>query len=189
MAAQMEKAAIAFINQISKTPYKRDDTAELMAEMPAAVAREVLQQLDLEDPRDFHELHQYSHDTAGSIMDRSVISINNTATVAEAIGRIRTAETDDEVPAVFVVDERGKYVGDVRIHKLLTRPEQARVDSLVNTDTFCVHVDTDKDKVRDIVERHNLSTIPVLNHNGQLVGRITADRVNGNGAKRRSIQR
>ena len=177
----MEKTAISFINQISKTPYKqRDDTAKLLAEMPAAVAREVLQHLDHEDRQEFYEVPQYLENTAGSIMDRSLISIGNTATVAETVDRIRTAEINEAFPAVFVVDDQGKYMGDVLIHKLLTHPERDSIDSLVNSKNFFVRVDTNQDQVRDLFDKHDLVMIPVLNHNDQLVGRITADRLNGN---------
>ncbi len=187
MVAQMEKAAIAFVNQISKTPFKRDNTAELLEEIPAAVAREVLQHLDREDRQEFHELpFQYSQDSAGRIMNPTVLSIGNTATVGEAIGRIRTAEMDEDVPSVFVVNQQGKYVGDIRIHKLLTRPEQDRVDSLVDTNTLFVRVDTDQDEVRELFNKHDIKTMPVLNRDDQLVGHIKAERVNGNRIKQRS---
>ncbi len=187
MIARMEKAAISFINQISKTPYKRDDTAELLADMPAAVAREVVQHLGHNNHQRFYGLSRYSDDSAGGIMDPNVISIWNTSTVAEAIDKIRTYEIDDETPTIYVVDQQGKYMGDIGIHKLLIRPEHTRVDSLVNSKNFFVRVDMDQDQVRDLFKEHNLTTIPVLNYNDELVGRITADRVNGNSLKRRSI--
>jgi biopolymer transport protein ExbB len=193
MIAQMEKAAIAFINQISKTPFTKDDTAELLADMPAAVAREVLQHLDREDRFDFERRRtfcelppQYSEDSAGRIMDPTVISIGNTVTVAEALGRLRDTDLDEDVPAVFVVNQQGKYVGDVRIHKLLTRSEKDRIDSLVNPNTLFVRVDTDQNEVQELFSKHNLIIIPVLNHDDQLVGHIKAERVNGSRIAERS---
>lgn len=196
MVAQMEKIAISFVNQINKTPYTQDCTADLLADMPITVAREVVQQLGHNGHRKFHpheepqELPErplrYSKDSAGHIMDPVVISIGDTSTVAEAIGRIRKTEMDEDIPAVFVVNQQGKYVGDVRIHKLLTRSEQDCIDSLVNTNTLFVRVDTDQDEVRDMFSKHNLIIIPVLNHDDQLVGHITADRVNGNSVVKRS---
>jgi magnesium transporter len=97
---------------------------------------------------------------------------------------IRTAGIDEDTPVIFVVDEQGRYLGDVYIHKLLTRPEQTRVESLVNNKNIFVRVDTDRDHVRDIFIKHNLNSMPVLDYNDQLVGRITADRVNGNRVRR-----
>jgi biopolymer transport protein ExbB len=184
MIARMEKAAISFINQISKTPYKQSDSNELLAEMPAAVAKEVLRTLNRDNRQVHYEFPQYSEDSVASIMDRKVVSISNTSTVAEAIGMIRTVEIDEDTQIIFVVDEQGRYLGDVYIHKLLTRPDHTRVESLVNNKNIFIRIDTDKDQIRDIFNRHNLNSIPVLNYNDQLVGHITADRVNGDRIKR-----
>jgi magnesium transporter len=112
-------------------------------------------------------------------MNTSIISVGKTATVAEAIGRIRTANINEDFPTVFVVDDSGRYVGDVRIRQLLMRPEQTRIESLIDTNTRFVRVDTGKEEVRNLFSKHDLISMPVLDHNNQLVGRITADRVNG----------
>jgi magnesium transporter len=62
----------------------------------------------------------------------------------------------------------------------MTRTEQTQIESLVNTKTRFVRVDTDREEVKNIFHKLDLVTMPVLDHNNQLVGRITADRVNGN---------
>jgi biopolymer transport protein ExbB/TolQ/predicted transcriptional regulator len=184
MIAIMEKYAISFINQIGKTPYKRDDTSELLEKIPAAVANEVMRTLNQDNWQPRYEEQQYSDDSVGRIMDSMCVSVSNTATVAEAIGMVRTAQIDEDLPVIFVVDEQGRYLGDVCVHKLLTRPENARVETLVNDKNIFVRVDTDQEQVRDIFSKHNLTVIPVLNDNYQLVGRITADQVNGDSLKR-----
>jgi len=184
MTARMEKAAIAFINQINKTPYKRDDITELLEAMPTAVAKVVLRNLNRDNQHTHYDISRYSDDSAGGIMDPIVVSIGNNCTVAEAIGMIKTIEIDEDTPVIFVVDDKGRYLGDVYIHRLLTRPDQTRIESLVNNKNVFVRVDTDTDLVRDIFRQHNPNTIAVLNYNDQLVGRITADRVNGDRVRR-----
>jgi len=112
-------------------------------------------------------------------MDSSVLRIGNNATVADAIDRIRTSAIDENMSIVFVIDEDEKYIGDVYVNKLLTRPEQTRISNVIDSKTLFVRVDTEKDRVRDIFNKYNLFMIPVLNQDDQLVGRITADQVNG----------
>jgi biopolymer transport protein ExbB len=188
MIARMEKTAISFINQISKTPFEQNGTAEMLAGMPAAVAQEVLRGLKRGNGEENAQLPRYSKDSAGSIMDPKVVTIANTATVAEAIGMIRSAELDEDAPAVFVIDDEGRYIGDVRIHKLLTRPEQAGIDSLVDRDAMFVRVDTNTERLKELFRQHDLVTVPVLNEVDQPVGRVTIDRVNGDTTERRSIE-
>ena len=169
---RMEKAAIAFINQVSKTPYRSDEPVGSLADMPAAVAREVVRALNHHGLGDGARLTAYSEDSAGGMMDPTIVTVGKTATVAEAIGKIRAAGIDEDLHAVFVVDDQGKYVGDVPIRLLLTRPEQVSIESLVDTDTMFVRVDADRERVRTLLREHGLSAMPVLDHNDRLVGRI-----------------
>lgn len=170
---RMEKAATSFINQVSKTPYRRDGTADLLAEMPAAVAREVLHSLNFRGFRGNRAFMSYSENSAGSIMDSRVIMVDKNATVAEAIARIREVAIDEDFDTIFVVDERGKYVGDVYVHRLVARPEQTHIGSLMNVDTLSVRVDADRNDVRILFSRPEVNTLPVLDYDGRVVGRIT----------------
>lgn len=170
---RMEKAAISFVNQVAKTPHRQDESAVSLAEMPAAVAREVVRSLTHRGEGELGGILQYSEDSAGGMMDSPVVTISKDATVAEAIRKIRGANIHEDLRAVFVVDDRGRYVGDVPVRLLLTQPEQARIESLMEAGTLFVRVDTDRAQVRDLFRRHDLTTMPVLDHDDRLVGRIT----------------
>ena len=78
---------------------------------------------------------------------------------------------------MYVVDSSGRFLGDVRIRFLLTRPENARIHDLIDPDTIYVKVDTDQEEVRNIFSKNDLIVVPVLDERDKLVGRITADRV------------
>jgi len=169
---QMEKAAISFINQVAKTPYRQDDSAGSLAEMPAAVAREVIRSLSHHDRDGSGEPLGYAEDSAGAMMDSPVVMIPCSATVAEAFSRIRSAGIDEDLQAVFVVDEQGRYVGELPLRLLLTQPEHVRVESLVDRDSLFVRVDAGRTEVRDLFRRHDVTTMPVLDHDNRLVGRI-----------------
>jgi len=177
MIARMEKAAIAVMNQISKTPYRADE-ADLLAGMPTAEARRVLRRLVCEGQEDSREFRPYAADSAGGLMDPKVISIRKDATVAEAIRTIREAQIGEDIETVCVVDERGRYVGDVRIRLLLTRPEATTVASLVDAGGRFVHVDTKHEEVQGLFKKHGVTMMPVVDREGRLVGRVMR---NGNG--------
>lgn len=173
---QMERAATSFMNQLGRTPYRQDDPNVLLTQLPAAVAREVLRHVNnVQSPPQSRMSvisPRYSENSAGDIMVPSVLTVNKNATVAEAIARIRTAGIDEDFHTVFVVDDQGRYLGEVRVRLLLTQPEHARMESLVDADSPSVNVDTDKEQVQDLLRRYHLATMPVLDHDGRLVGRI-----------------
>ncbi len=154
-----------------------DDAADLLAEMPDEVADKVLHSLSLTDRLQIHKLMRYSEDSAGGIMDPLVISVPEDATIAEAVSKIRMAEIDEDFYSVYVVDREERFVGDVRLRLLLTRPENTRIGELVDRDTIYVRTDTDQEEVRNIFSKNDLIVVPVLDESHRLAGRITADRV------------
>ncbi len=154
-----------------------DDAADLLAEMPEEVADKVLHSLSQTDRLQIHKLMRYSADSAGGIMDPLVISVPEDATIAEAISKIRMAAIEEDFYCIYVVDRDGRFIGDVRIRLLLTRPENTRVGDLVDPDAIYVRTDTDQEEVRNIFSKNNLIVVPVLDADHKLVGRITADRV------------
>ena len=154
-----------------------DDAADLMAEMPDAVANKVLGKLPQTDRLQINKLMRYSEDSAGGIMDPLVISVSEDATIAQAINKIRAAEIDEDFYSVYIVNEEGRFVGDVRLRLLLTRPEKARIGDLIDPDTITVQTDMDQEEVRNIFSKNDLIVVPVLDADHRLAGRITADRV------------
>ncbi len=154
-----------------------DDAADLLAEFPQEKREELLQSLEPADSLLIKKLMSYSEDSAGGIMDPVLISTSEDATVAEAVNKIRAAEIDEDFYSVFVVDKNGKFLGDVRIRLLLTRPENTRINELIDPDTIYVVADDDQERVRNVFRDNDLIVAPVLDRNQKLVGRITADRI------------
>lgn len=160
---------------ISELDY--DDGADLLAEMTEEVAEKVLGKLPQTDRLQIHKLMRYSEDSAGGIMDPLVISVSENATLAQAVNKIRAAEIDEDFYSVYVVNQENRFVGDVRLRLLLTRPENARIGDLIDPDTITVQTDTDQEEVRNVFSKNDLIVVPVLDADHRLVGRITADRV------------
>ena len=154
-----------------------DDAADLLAEFPREKRDEMLKSLEPADSLLIKKLMSYSEDSAGGIMDPVLISASEDATVAEAVNKIRAAEIDEDFYSVFVVDKNGKFLGDVRIRFLLTRPENTRINNLIDPNTIYVVADDDQERVRNVFRDNDLIVAPVLDKNHKLIGRITADRI------------
>jgi len=152
-----------------------DDAADIIPELPEEKREELLKLVP--DAVRIKNLMKYSEDSAGGIMDPAVLSVDEHATVGQAIDKIRAAEFDEDFYSVFVVNSQGQFLGDVRIRLLITRPENSQIKQLIDTDTIYVTVDTDQEEVRNIFSKNDLIVVPVLDKNNKLVGRITADRI------------
>jgi len=154
-----------------------DDAADVLQELPEEESAEVLEHIPPAESAQIKDLMSYSEDSAGGIMDPIVISVPEEATVAEAVNKIRAAEIDEDFYSVFVVDKTGKFLGDVRIRLLLTRPEDTKINNLTDPDTIYVVADDDQERVRNVFRDNDLIVVPVLDQGHKLIGRITADRI------------
>ncbi|UCE99999.1 MAG: magnesium transporter [Planctomycetota bacterium] len=154
-----------------------DDAADLLAELPEEISQKVIISIKPADAAKIRKLMSYSEDSAGGIMDPVVISVPEDATVAEAVNKIRSAEIDEDFYSVYIVDKTGRFLGDVRVRLLLTRPENAKISDLIDPDTICVSAEADQEEVKNIFHKNDLIVAPVLDREHKLIGRITADRI------------
>jgi biopolymer transport protein ExbB len=181
MIDRMEKAAIRFMNQLNKTPYRQEHTNQSLAQLSAAQVQEIIRSIRQHERGESHSsIASYAENAIGRFMEETVVTVGKSATVDEAIGKIRTAALGEDEDKVFVVDDQGQYVGDLRIRQLLLRPENTPVASLLESQTHVVQADTDKQEVVSLLTQHNLTVLPVVDREGRLVGRVTRNR-NGNG--------
>ncbi len=154
-----------------------DEAADVLAELDKKESQEVLEHLDSEEAEQIKELMVYSEDSAGGIMDPVVLSVNEDATVNEAIQRIQEAEVEEDFYNVFVVDRNGRFLGDVRIRLLITHKGEQKIEDLVDTETLFVGVDDDQEDIYNLFKKNELIVAPVLDKSHRLVGRITANRI------------
>ena len=176
---EMEKAAVAFINQVSKTPYHQNDMSDIISKLTPSQTQNLLKNIGSQPQAIKSKAsREYPEDCAAALMNDRLLMVDGTITVAKAIDKIRAAETSDDIDAVFVVDEKGKYTGNVLIRQLLTRPEHVSVESLADTKSIFVRVDTHKDQVHNLFSKHDIANMPVLDYEDRLVGQVSR---NGNG--------
>ena len=153
-----------------------DDAADVLADVDDARSDEVLSRL--EDADDVEDLLRYDEDTAGGLMGTELVSVQSTATIAEATEAVReNADDVDPVYAVYVVDEADRLVGQVPLARLLLSPAQTPVLDVLDEDAQSVGVDLDQEEVARIMERYDLVALPVVSASGRLLGRITIDDV------------
>ena len=175
MMDRMEKAAISFSNQLAKTPFHQPHQ-NLLGQLTSDQIKEVLRNLSSAEGKPAAAPAPFPTNSAGSMMNPKVVSVGSHQTVAEAIGKIRAAGMDEEY--VCVVNEQGKFVGDVKVLQLLTQPDSASVSALVNPDTIYVRIDADQKEVQKLLHANGKTTLPVLDQDGQLVGQVSR---NGDG--------
>jgi len=163
-----------------------DDQAELLqniGEIDEDKAEQIFYGLDEDDRHDILTISKYSEDEAGAYMQTEVFSARQDQTLGQAVEMLRVMREKDEIENVFqlfVLDKKGHLLTSFSTSDLilydfsLTLEEISQKFGAENK----IHFATDTDKIDDVIkdfEEFDLNVIPVVDANGVLIGRITAD--------------
>jgi magnesium transporter len=153
-----------------------DDAADILGELDHEKQERILS--EVEDRADVDRLLRYDEETAGGRMTSHVVTVRDTATAAEALEEIRRqAEEVDDFSEVFVVDSDRRLLGVLPLKDLvISRPER-QVREIMAPADISVPPDLDQEEVARLMARYHLSTVPVVDGAGRLLGRVTVDDV------------
>jgi magnesium transporter len=155
-----------------------DDRIELLDEVPAKVARRLLQILSPDQRRVTLQLLGYDEETAGREMTPLFIDLHSDMTVAQALERVRQlAITRETVYECYVMDRRRYLIGTVSLKDLVIADPNAKVSDIMKPDPPFVFTHTDREEVARELREHDLLAIPVVDAEKRLVGTITHDDV------------
>lgn len=153
-----------------------DDTADILNDLPVKEREQVLSRLDPELRAQVTELLRYEEDVAGGLMAKELIKARYYWTVVECIEEIRKqAENVDRFYAIYVVDENDLLLGRVALQDLILKDAKTIVGDITEKDGVSVETYFSAKEVADLMKKYDLESIPVVNVDGKLVGRITID--------------
>lgn len=162
---------INFLNLLAS-----DDAADILNELPIKEREQVLSGLEPELKMQVTELLRYEENVAGGLMAKELIKARYYWTVVECVDEIRKqAENVNKFYAVYVVDEQDKLLGRVALQDLIVRDAKTIVADIYEKDVVSVETYMVDSEVAEIMKKYDLESIPVVNVQGQLVGRITID--------------
>ena len=154
-----------------------DDAADIIAELPDDIVQEVISEIeDREHAKDIVDLLQYSENSAGGLMAKELVKVNENWTVLTCVKEMRAqAENVTRVHSIYVVDDEGMLKGRLSLKDLLTTSTTAPIKDVYITKVDAVNVNEDPEEVAKIMSKYDLEAIPVIDEIGRLVGRITID--------------
>lgn len=154
-----------------------DDAADIIAELPQSKKEEVISELeDVEHAKDIVELLRYDEDTAGGLMGKELVKVNENWNVLTCVKEMRQqAEHVTRVHSIYVVDDEDRLKGRLSLKDLLTTSTKTPISDVYIKKVDYVKVDTKDVEVARIMQKYDLEAIPVIDEMGRLVGRITID--------------
>ncbi len=153
-----------------------DDLADLVADLPEALTREVLRSLDQQERERLQAVLSYDEESAGGLMNVDIITVRPDVTL-EVVLRYLHARGDipDGTDSIYVVNRNNEYFGSLFLSRLLTLDPNETVAEVMSTETQPIPAHTPSEEVVWEFENRDLLSAPVVDDNNRLVGRITID--------------
>lgn len=154
-----------------------DDAADIISELSERQKEEVISHIeDAEHAKEIVELLRYDDDTAGGLMAKELVKVNENWNVLTCVKEMRAqAEEVTRVHSIYVVDDNDILKGRLSLKDLLTTSTRSPIKDVFIKKLDFVNVHEKAEDVAKIMQKYDLEAIPVVDELGRLVGRITID--------------
>jgi magnesium transporter len=151
-----------------------DEAADLLGDLSPEQASQALE--EMEDVEDILPLLKFSDETAGGRMTTAYIAVRRHTTAEMTIEFLRHIQPEDDVPYyIFVTNAAERLVGVVGLRELVVASPSALIEQIMDTDVIRVNTSVDQEIVAQVMTRHDLSALPVVDGENRLMGVITHD--------------
>lgn len=172
-AVLMQESGIARIAEIVEK-LDEDDAHELLSEFPDEVNLAVLDQV--EDSDALRERLDFEEDSAGEVMSNKFVVVLEDWNVGTATRAIRRkADQIEKFYEAYVVDEDRRLVGVLKLRDLLLNKKKTRIRKIMRDVPVTVTPDADQEDVLELAQKYRVQTVPVVNEENRVIGRITVD--------------
>ncbi len=169
--AMAHEQVAAILNEMSP-----DDRTAFLEELPSAAARQLIRLLTPEERRIAQSLLGYPEDSVGRLMTPDFIAVKEDWTVQQVLDYIREHGRDSEtLNVIYVVDERGKVIDDIRMREFLLRPLGSAVRDMMEKVFVTLNATDSQQDALNVFRKYDRTALPVVDSSGVLVGIVTID--------------
>lgn len=158
------------------TDLSPDDRTDVLEELPAKVTTRLLMLLSPEDLKEARSLLGYPEYSIGREMTPDFVAIRKDWTVDKAISHIRLFGKDSEtINRIYVVDNEGMLLDDILLRYILLAANDEVIENLMDYNVVSISAFDDQEKAVRVMEKYDISALPVVDSEGHLVGIVTFD--------------
>ena len=153
-----------------------DDAVGLIESLEPETKKKILDKVSPQDREIFNESLNYPDDTAGRRMQKEIVSMPSFWTVGQAIDYLRDEEDlPEDFFELFIVDPSNKPLGNVSVSKVLRSDRKIKLNDITVESPIFIPANMDQEEAAIIFEKYSLVSAGVVDSNGRLIGRLTAD--------------
>ena len=156
-----------------------DDGADILSELVERDRIDVISNIsNKQKSKDLKDLLKYDEDVAGGLMAKELVKCNINWKISQCINLIKKqAEKVSMIYSVYVTDDKGKLLGKVSLKDIILAKDNSQIKDVYDDYIISVNVKMNQEDVAQIMQKYDLTVLPVVNKRGKLVGRITIDDV------------
>jgi magnesium transporter len=153
-----------------------DDRTDFLEELPKAAIRDLIKLLDPEERKITLSLLGYPEDSVGRLMTPDYVYIYLHNTVSDVFETIRKhAKGSETIDVIYVIDENGLLIDDIRIRDVILALPEKRVDEIIDGRFVSLNVQDDQEHASQVFKMNNRVALPVVDDNNILLGIVTID--------------
>ncbi|MEP6895146.1 MAG: magnesium transporter [Chloroflexota bacterium] len=153
-----------------------DDRTDLLEELPATVTQQLLNSLSPQERKLASHFLGYAENSVGRLMTPHFVRIRAYWTIAYALDHIRRYGMDSETMSmIYVIDENGKLIDDLRIRYILLATPESLVEELMDSRFIALKATDDREMAVEAFKEADLIALPVTDSEGVLIGIVTVD--------------
>jgi len=171
LRAMAHEQVVGILNEMSP-----DDRTALLEELPSAAARQLIRLLTPDERHVAQSLLGYPEGSVGRLMTPDFIAVPEDWTVQQVLDYVRQYGQDSEtLNVVYVVDERGKLIDDIRMREFLLKPLPTKVSDIRDRTFVALNVTDSQEDALNVFRKYDRTALPVVDSSGILVGIVTID--------------
>jgi magnesium transporter len=155
-----------------------DDRTALFEELPSTAVKQLIQLLSPEERKVAVTLLGYPENSVGRLMTPDYIAVKPNFTIQQTLDYIREhGENKETLNIIYVVDDKGKLIDDIKIKEFLLAPLNDAVSNLMDENFVALHVYDDQESAVEMFKKYDRVALPVIDRAGMLIGIVTIDDV------------
>lgn len=162
---------------LTKLPH--DAAADVLGDMEDDESEQYLDSLPQKFSEEVRELLTYNEETAGGLMNPSVMTVTPNMTAKEVLEyvRLKALEENTDLYYIYVIGKNNHLLGVISLRSLLTSPVDVKVSDIMNPDVVKLHVDDHQGYIADEFMKYQFNALPVVDLYNRLKGVVTWDDV------------
>ncbi|MGF7075373.1 magnesium transporter [Mucilaginibacter sp. R-33] len=153
-----------------------DDRTSLFSELHGDAVQKLIQKLSRENREEALKLLGYEEESVGRLMTPDYIAVKRTWDVSRVLSHIRRyGKNSETIDVIYVIDEHGVLLDDIRIREILLVKPETKVSELMDGRLISLSASDPQEEAINVFRMNNRTALPVVDNNDVLLGIVTVD--------------